>query len=80
MKKKKRLEKWAAVRLGFTRLDWGAHFVKALKENDMPGCDFMLLAPRGLESFYKIPATYSDATNMMRLILVEMWGWTPRMH
>ena len=74
MKKRNQLVPWVASRFGFTGLDWGAKWLTVLQAHDMPGIDFVLLAPEGWHSFLEVPCSYSRALNTMRLVLIRFTG------
>ena len=72
-KKKKRQITWAALRSGFLKRDWAKAFVDELQRFDLPGEDYLLLAPKtNLLGFTRSPARWVDAERGIHAALVEV--------
>ena len=71
MKRKDVLTPWVAARRGFSGTDWAESWLCLLAAFGMPGPDFVLLEPTGLESFAQKPASYSKVIIHMRVCLIR---------
>jgi len=70
-KKKKHQVPWAALRHGLAATDWGAHWLSQLAEANLPGPDYLLVAPSlDLRGFRPSIAKYNDVANVMRALLM----------
>ncbi len=72
MKRRDILVPWVAARRGFSGVDWAEQFVSDLEAFGMPGSDFVLLEPKGLESFKQKPASYSSIVFYIRTSLIHI--------
>jgi len=71
MKRKDILTPWVAARRGFSGTDWAESWLCLLAAFGMPGPDFVLLEPTGLESFAQKPATYFKVIIYMRICIIR---------
>ena len=70
--------KWAAARLGITRDDWAEPWMAELRENGMPGPDYLIRAPNAsLDRWLDRPARYADFSRALHLLLMVYGGETP---
>ena len=71
MKGKRSNVPWAALRVGFSGRDWGAHWMGELAQQGLPGEDYILLAAdfKGMAWLPRI-ANYYDMANAMRMLLL----------
>ena len=71
MKRKKVLQPWAALRVGFTGVDWAAAWVDVMAEHDLPGPDFVVKSlSRNMVKFTPRIGTYNDGSSALRALLV----------
>ena len=76
--KKQGWRSWAALKVGFSGLDWGTPFLALLQKHNMPGDDFVLKRPTPtMSGFQDRPASFSDALHATRFIMVKELGMTP---
>ena len=72
MKNQRCFTPWAAPRLGFSNVDWGAAWFAALKAAGCPGPDFALLGvTKDTRRFTKRIALYKDGQQVMRVMLAR---------
>ena len=70
--------KWAAARLGITRDDWAEPWLAELRDNGMPGPDYLIRAPNAsLNRWLQRPARYADFSRALHLLLMVYGGETP---
>ena len=62
---------WAALRLGLRNRDWGKDWLAAMAEANLPGNDFVILAPnKEWTGFKERIADFYDAQAAMRALLI----------
>ena len=70
-KKKRKPLKWACLRAGFGKSNWGSEFCAACVEASAPGPDFLLRRPTtDLKSFTDEPAEWKDGNRVMHALLM----------
>ena len=76
--KKQGWRSWVALKIGFSGKDWGTPFLALLHKHNMPCEDFVLKRPTpNMRGFQERAASYSDALNGTRYIMVTVLGMTP---
>ena len=69
--------KWAASRRGLTMDDWAAPWLEELAKCDLPGPDFIILAPNAtLDAWLPRPAEYRDISRALHMLLMLYGGET----
>ena len=70
--------KWAASRKGLTVDDWAAPWLEELAKCNLPGPDFIILAPNAtLDAWLPRPAEYRDFSRALHLLLMLYCGESP---
>jgi hypothetical protein len=70
--------KWAASRTGLTVNDWAAPWLEELASCDLPGPDYIILAPNAtLDAWLPRPAEYRDFSRALHLLLMIYCGESP---
>mgnify|MGYP003324326614 CR=1 FL=1 len=70
--------RWAASRKGLTVDDWAAPWLEELGKCDLPGPDFIVMAPNAtLDDWLPRPAEYRDFSRALHLLLMLYCGETP---
>ena len=69
---------WAALKKGFSGVNWGSSFFALLRKFGMPAEGFVLLCPTSdMKGFRERAASFSDALHAMRFLLVVELGMSP---
>ena len=72
MKKRSVQLPWAALRVGVSGRDWAFKWLEVLSRHDLPGKDFVILAPsHDLKSFKDLVANLYHSQSMLRTILLH---------
>ena len=72
-KKKWKALKWAALRTGFSEMDWATNFEAACSDAVLPVPDFLLKRPTSdLKDFTEFPADWSDGNRLLRALLLTL--------